>query len=136
MDAASLEVWLNETEVDVVEVGSGVYTVTLGADFTNTHVGTYNIELDARKAGHDSLKLVIEDFLLIRPFPWLAIGLVGGGIAVIAIGWYVLRRRRGDSFSYKREKSSRSKPQGKSKEEKRQQKEKDGKFDPKEFFDV
>jgi len=136
IDTASLEVWLNTTEVDVVEVGAGLYTITFGSDFTNTHVGIYDIELSARKAGYDSLNLTIEDFLLIRPFPWLAIGLLGGGIAAVVVGWFILKRRRGDSFTYKREKSSRSKPQGKSKEEQRRQKEEDGKFDPKEFFDV
>ncbi|TFG32238.1 hypothetical protein EU528_04015 [Candidatus Thorarchaeota archaeon] len=136
LNTASLQVWFNATEVDVVEVGDGIYTVTLGSEFTNAHVGTYDIKLDAKKTGYDSLVLVIEDYLLIRPFPWLIIGILGGGVGVAIGGWYFLKRRRGDSFTYKREKSSRSKPKGKSKEEQRRQKEKDGKFDPKEFFDV
>ena len=54
--------------------------------------------------------------------------------AIIAGGWYYLKRRRGESFTYKPEKSS--KPKGKSKEEQKRQKEEDGKFDAKEFFGV
>jgi len=136
VDTANLRLWLNVTEVAAVEAGSGLYTITLTGEFTSAHVGTFDIQLEASKEGYDTLSIVFEDYLLVRPFPWLAIGLLGGGVAVVAVGWFVLRRRRGDSVTYKPEKKSRSKEKGKSKEEKRRQKEKDGKFDPKEFFDV
>jgi hypothetical protein len=136
IDTANLRVWVNDTEAADVEVGLGLYTITLTGEFTSVHVGTFDIRLEASKAGFDTLSIVFEDYLFIRPFPWLTIGLVGGVVAIAAVGWFVLRRRRGDSFDYKPEKRSRSKSNGRSKEEKRRQKEKDGKFDPKEFFDV
>ena len=137
--AADLNMWFNTTEVTVVEVGSGVYTVTLTGDFTSTHQGMFDVRLSANKAGYDTLTIVIEDFILIRPFPWLAIGLFGGVLAVMVVGYVYFRRRRGDSFTYERGKGSRSKSKEKSKEEKeerRKQREEDGKFDPKEFFGV
>jgi len=137
IETSGLRVWLNSTEVGVVEVGSGIYTVTLTSEFTNTHIGTFDIHLVASKAGYDSLSIVIEDFLFIRDFPWLIIGLVGGGAIVVIGGYVYLKRRRGDSIGYQRERGS--KPKRKSKEEQRkqkEQKEKDGKFDAKEFFGV
>ncbi|MGY5858479.1 MAG: C25 family cysteine peptidase [Candidatus Thorarchaeota archaeon] len=138
IDTAGLHVWFNTTEADVVEVGSGVYTVTLTSEFTNAHVGTFDIRLSASKTGYDPLSIILEEFLYIRPFPWLVIGILGGGVAVVVIGYVYVKRRRGDSFTYERE-GSRSKPKRKSKEEQRkqkEQKEKDGKFDAKEFFGV
>jgi SHS2 domain-containing protein len=132
--SANLHLWLNTTEADVVEVGSGIYTVTLNGEFTNAHLGTFDIRLEASRAGYDTLSLVIEDYILIRPFPWLTIGLFVGVVAIAVGGWFYLKRRRGESFTYKRDKSS--KPKGKSKEEQRKQKEEDGKFDAKEFFGV
>ena len=134
VESANLRLWLNITEADVVEVGSGIYTVTLTGEFTNIYQGTFDIRLEASRDGYDTLSLMIEDFLLIRPFPWLTIGLFVGVVAIIAGGWYYLKRRRGESFTYKPEKSS--KPKGKSKEEQKRQKEEDGKFDAKEFFGV
>ncbi|MHA1576871.1 MAG: C25 family cysteine peptidase [Candidatus Thorarchaeota archaeon] len=139
VDSANLRLWLNVTEADVVEVGSGLYTVFLAEDFTSTHQGTFDVRLEANKAGYDTLSIVIEDYLLIRPFPWLAIGLFGGGVVVAAGGWFFLKRRRGESITYKRDKSSRSKSKRKTKEEKqkdKEQKERDSKFDTKEFFGV
>lgn len=134
VDSANLHLWLNTTEADVVEVGSGIYTVTLTGEFTNAHLGTFDVRLEASRAGYDTLSIVIEDYLFIRPFPWLTIALVGGVIAVAVGGWFYLKRRRGESFTYTRDKSS--KPKGKSKEEQKKQKEEDGKFDAKEFFGV
>jgi len=133
IETSGLRVWFNSTEVDVVEVGSGVYAVTLTGEFTNSHLGTLDVQLVASKAGYDTLSIVIEDFLYIRPFPWLVIGILAGGIAVAVGGYIYLKRRRGDSFTPKRD---RSKPKGREKEEQRRQKEKDGKFDAKEFFGV
>lgn len=137
--SANLRLWVNVTEADVVEVDSGSYIITLTGEFTSAHQGTFDVRLEASKDGYDTLSIVIEDYLFIRPFPWLAIGLLGGGVAVAAGGWYYLKRRRGESISYERDKSSRSKPKRKTKEEKqkeKEQKEKDGKFDAKEFFGV
>ncbi|MGY5871177.1 MAG: C25 family cysteine peptidase [Candidatus Thorarchaeota archaeon] len=136
IETGNLEVWVNVTEADVVEVGSGIYTVTLNGEFTNAHIGLHDIRLEASKAGFDTLSVVLEDYLLIRPFPWLAIGLLGGVVVIAIGGWYYLKRRRGEPITYKREKKSRSKPKGKTKEEQKKQKEKDGKFDAKEFFGV
>ncbi len=134
VDSANLRLWLNTTEADVVEVGSGIYTVTLNGDFTNAHLGTFDVRLEASRAGYDTLSIVFEDYILIRPFPWLTIGLFVGVVVIAAGGWFYLKRRRGETFTFKREKSS--KPKGKSKEEQKRQKEEDGKFDAKEFFGV
>jgi len=134
VDSANLRLWLNTTEADVVEVGSGIYTVTLDGEFTNAHLGTFDIRLEASRAEYDTLSIVFEDFIFIRPFPWLTIGLFVGVVAIAAGGWFYLKRRRGESFTFKRDKSP--KPKGKSKEEQKKQKEEDGKFDAKEFFGV
>ncbi len=134
VDSANLRLWLNSTEADVVEVGSGIYTVTLTGEFTNIYQGTFDVLLEASRDGYDTLSIVFEDYLFIRPFPWLTIVLFIGVVAIAAGGWFYLRRRRGESFTFKREKSS--KPKGKSKEEQKRQKEEDGKFDAKEFFGV
>jgi len=139
VDSAGLRMWINVTEADVVEVGSGSYTITLTGEFTSAHQGTFDVRLEASKDGYDTLSIVFEDYLLIRPFPWLTIGLFGGVVAVAVGGWYYLKRRRGESISYKRDKNSRSQPKRKTKEEKhkeKEQKKKDGKFDAKEFFGV
>ncbi len=136
ISAADLSMWLNETEATVVEVGSGVYTVTLTGEYTSTHQGLFDAKLSASKIGYDTLTIVFDDFLFIRPFPWLTIGLFGGGLIAIVGAYVYLRKRRGDSFTYKRDKSSQSKSREKSKEEKQKQREEDGKFDPKEFFGV
>lgn len=136
IDSSSLRVWLNNTEADVVEVGSGVYTITFTGEFTNNHLGIFDIRIVASKVGYDTLSLVLEDFIFIRPFPWLLIGLVGVCAAAVIGGYVYLKRRRGESFTYQREKSGRSKSKEKSKEEQRKQKEEDGKFDAKEFFGV
>jgi hypothetical protein len=132
--SVNLDAWLNTSSVDVVEVGSGVYTITLNGAFTSAHIGTFDIILEASKAGFDTLSITFEDFLFIRPFPWLVIGILGGGIAIAIVGWVFLKRRRNEPISYQRK--SRSKPAQKTKDEKKKQEEEDGKFDPKEFFGV
>ena len=134
VESANLRLWLNITEADVVEVGSGTYTVTLTGEFTNVYQGTFDIRLEASRVGYDTLSLVVEDYLFIRPFPWLTIGLFAGVVVIAAGGWFYLKRRRGESFTFKREKGP--KPKGKSKEEQKKQKAEDGKFDAKEFFGV
>ncbi|TFH05022.1 MAG: hypothetical protein E4H14_13555, partial [Candidatus Thorarchaeota archaeon] len=137
IETANLHLWFNTTEVDVVEVGSGIYTATLTGEFTNNHLGIFDLNLIARKVGYDTLSITLEKYLFVRPFPWLIIGLLGGGLVVVLVGYFYLKRRRGDSFTFKREKSSQ--PKGQSKEEQRkqrEQKDKDGKFDAKEFFGV
>ncbi len=134
VNSANLRLWLNSTEADVVEVGSGIYTVTLTGEFTTAHLGTFDIRLEASRVGYDTLSIVFEDFIFIRPFPWLTIGLFVGVVAIAVGSWIYLKRRRGESFTFKRDKGP--KPKGKSKEEQKKQKEEDGKFDAKEFFGV
>lgn len=132
LEDIDLHVWLNESQVEVTEVGSGLYTVSLAGNWTKNNLGFYDIRLHASEWGYDSLDIVIQQFILIRPFPWLFIGVLGGGVVVMVTGWVYLKRRRGESFSFRGDKEK----QRKSKEERKRQEEEDGKFNPKEFFGV
>lgn len=127
--------WLNNTELSVQETQPGFYSVTVTGEYTSTSIGELDIQLLATKDGYDTLSLVLEGYLLIRPFPWVLIIAVGGVAAVIIGGWAYIKHRRGESFSWNRDRGSKKSSQ-KTKEEQKRQKEEDGKFDAKEFFGV
>lgn len=130
IDLINLQAWINDTGVPVQEVGSGVYTITLTEDWTRGRVGDFDLKLLAIKSGHDTLSLLLQDFMTIRSFPWIPVLLAGGVVSIIVIGSVIFRRRRGeDVVSWKRN-------QGKSKEERQRQREEDERFDPKEYFGV
>jgi hypothetical protein len=130
IDAANLDVWLNSSQVSAIETGSGYYSVTLDGDWTRNNVGLLDIHITASKAGHDTLTLTLEQFILIRPFPLLMIGILVGGVVIVAGGWVYLRRRRGDSVRWQREDTQRDR------KKEAEQRKKDSKSDVKEYFGV
>jgi len=130
-----LHVWLNASQAEVTEIGSGRYTVLLTGNWTTRNLGLYDVRLHASRAGYDSLDILLPQFILIRPFPWLFIGIFGGAAAIIIGSWVYLKRKRGESL-FSRDDKEKHGSRRKSKEERKQQEEEDGKFDPKEFFGV
>ena len=136
VQSANLHFWLNTTELNVVEDGNGYYTVTVTEDWTSTNQGVFDLRFYVSKSGYDTLSLVFEQYLLVRPFPWIVIIILGGIVATVIIGWVYIKRKRGDSFSFRREKNGASKSKKRQKEEENKRKEEDSKFDPKEYFGV
>jgi hypothetical protein len=130
IESASLSVLINSSQTSTSDAGGGYYTVTLDGVWTRNNIGDFDIHIVASKAGYDTLTLTLEQFILIRPFPILLIGIVGGGAAIIVGGWVYWKKRRGDSISWKRGKS----PQDKKKEA--EQRKKDSKSDVKEYFGI
>ncbi|MFX0107161.1 MAG: hypothetical protein ACFE7R_02665, partial [Candidatus Hodarchaeota archaeon] len=125
-----LTAWLNGTSVSVVDMGSGIFRITLDEDWTRGGVGIYNLQINAQKSGYDSLALELEGFMQIRGFPWSAFFIVGGIFGSILVGSFLWRRRRGDSHSLRRGDN------GKSKAERERQRKRDERIDPKELFGV
>jgi hypothetical protein len=136
IENADLRFSLNTSQLSVVEDSQGIYTITVLEDWTASNVGAYDVRIYATKTGYDPLSVVFEQYLLIRPFPWLLIAILGGGFAAVVIGWAYIKRRRGESFSFRRERGQDSKARKREKEEEKRQREEDGKFDPKEYFGV
>ncbi|MFW9958385.1 MAG: hypothetical protein ACFFCT_09955 [Candidatus Odinarchaeota archaeon] len=136
IESVNLHLWLNETEMDVVENGDGYYTVVVSEAWTSANQGIFDLRFYISKSGFDTLSLVFEQYLLVRPFPWVVIIILGGIVATVIVGWVYIKRKRGDSFSFRREKKGESKPKKRLKEEEEKRKEEDGKFDPKEYFGV
>jgi hypothetical protein len=136
IEDADINFSLNTSQLNVVEGSHGIYTITVTENWTANNIGTYDVRVYATKNGFDPLSVVFEQYLLIRPFPWLLIGILGGGFVAVVIGWAYLKRRRGESFSFRRERGQDSKAQKREKEEEKRQREEDAKFDPKEYFGV
>ncbi|MHA2076596.1 MAG: hypothetical protein ACXABM_03065 [Candidatus Thorarchaeota archaeon] len=131
---ADVTVWLNVSQLDVVDVGSGIFRVTLAGDWTGANLGVFDLEIDASKAGFDTLSLTLEQFILIRPFPWLTIGILGGGVIALVAGWIYVKKKRGDDMPWQRDKTPRD--QKVSKEERKRREKEDGKADVREYFGV
>jgi hypothetical protein len=136
IESAHLEFWLNTTQLNVVEVGEGYYFVTVTGEWTSANQGLFDLRLYGSKSGYDTLSLVFEQYLLVRPFPWILIIGLGGIIATVIVGWAYIKHRRGDSFPFRRDKSAESKSKKRQKEEEKKRKEEDSRFDPKEYFGV
>ncbi|MFX1607393.1 MAG: hypothetical protein ACFFDD_16030, partial [Promethearchaeota archaeon] len=130
IESADLNVWLNSSQIDAVEDGSGFYTVTLTGDWTRNNVGLSHIHITATKAGYDTLTLTLEQFLLVRPFPWLMLAIIGGGLFIVAGVWIYWKKTHGESIGWKREREPRDRKQ------EAEQRKKDSKSDVKEFFGV
>ena len=130
IESASLSVLINSSQTSTFDAGDGYYTVNLDGAWTRSNIGDFDIHIVASKVGYDTLTLTLEQFILIRPFPLLLIGIVGGGTAIVVGGWFYWKKRRGDSISWKRDKS----PQDKQKEA--EQRKRDSKSDVKEFFGI
>ena len=130
IESASLYVWLNSSQRTTVEAGDGYYTVSLDGAWTRANIGYVDVQIIAFKAGHDTLTLTLEQFLLVRPFPALLLGVLGVGLVAITGGWLYWKRKRGDKIDWKREKTPRDRKR------EAEQREKDGKTDVREYFGV
>jgi hypothetical protein len=131
---ADVTVWLNSSQIEAENIGSGVFRVTLTGAWTGSNVGMFDLRIHASSAGYDTLSLTLEDFVLIRPFPWLIISILGGGVAVLIGGWIYVRRRRGNDMPWSRDKTPRESKM--TKEERRKREKEDGKADVKDYFGV
>ena len=126
--SAAVSVWLNASEQTVEEVSGGLYRVALTGEWTNVNIGDFDLQILARSSGYDTLSATLTSFMTVRPFPLLTLAVFGGGIAVAAIGYlYIKRRRNGGSL---RQDSSMTK------REREQQRKEDSKVDAKEYFGV
>lgn len=130
VESANLDIWLNSSQVTAQESSNGIYIVTLTGDWTQANIGQFDLSFIATKAGYDTLTLSIDQFILIRPFPWVVLGILGGGLIVVIGGWIYWKKKRGDSLGWNRDSTPHDK------KEKAIQKEKDGKSDVKEYFGV
>jgi len=130
IEAATFALWLNSSQITVQELTDGLYVAILDAEWTGQNIGLFDIHIAASKIGHDTLTLTIDKFVLVRPFPFLMLGILGGGVVVVIGGWIYLKKRRGESIGWKRD----STPQDKRKEA--EQKKEDSKSNVKEFFGV
>ncbi|MHA1909200.1 MAG: hypothetical protein ACW98Y_18030, partial [Candidatus Thorarchaeota archaeon] len=142
---ADVSMFVNSTEVTVTPGTSGVYTIILDEAWTSGKAGTHSLQIVASRNGYDTMTIVLEDYLFIRTSPWLAIGIIGGAIIAVVVGWQYRKYRRGEPIRTKREKSPprRKKSKGDSKikkkedsERKKRRDEKDKEIDAKEFFGV
>jgi hypothetical protein len=130
IDSVNLYVWINVSQVNTQEVGDGYYTFTLSGAWTRSNTGEFDLRIIAFIDGYDTLSLEIEQFILIRPFPILMIGVLGGGLIAITGGWIYWKKKRGDSLTWDREKT----PRDKRKEQEKRKK--DSKSEVKEYFGV
>jgi hypothetical protein len=130
IESADLSIWLNSSRVTAQDAGNGYYVIALRGDWTRENIGEFDLRIMASKAGYDTLTLSIENFILIRPFPWDMIAILGGGLVVVVGGWIYWKKKRGDSIGWHRDKT----PRDKKKEA--EQKEKDSETDVREFFGV
>ncbi|MGY5876451.1 MAG: C25 family cysteine peptidase [Candidatus Thorarchaeota archaeon] len=129
MTGLSPTVFLNTTEVDAVDGGNGIYTITLTESWTNARPGPYELRVLASRTGYDTLTSVVKDLFYIRSSPLLLL-LIGGGIIVAIVGlWGLSKRRSGEKIVGRDVKT-------KTPKERKRQRQKDGKFDAKEYFDV
>ncbi|MHA2046986.1 MAG: hypothetical protein ACW99G_19525, partial [Candidatus Thorarchaeota archaeon] len=131
---AEVSVMLNSSQLIAIDMGSGVFRVTLSSEWTGANLGSYDLRVVASKDGYDTLSLTLEQFILIRPFPLLTIGILGGGIVVAVVGWLYLKRRRGDDMPWQRDQTPRE--QRRSKEERKKREKEDKKSDVREYFGV
>ena len=130
IESANFYVWVNSSQYTAQDIGDGYYTVTLAGEWTQSNIGESDLLIIAFKAGYDTLRLKIEHFILVRPFPILMIAVLGGGLVAVVGGWVYLKKKRGDSIGWDRDKT----PRDRKKEQERRKKE--SKSDVKEFFGV
>ncbi|MCK5238896.1 MAG: hypothetical protein KAR33_05060, partial [Candidatus Thorarchaeota archaeon] len=142
---ADVFMWVNTTEVTVNSGTAGEYSIILDEAWTSGKSGIHSIQIVASKNGYDTLTVLLVDFLFIRPSPWLAIGIIGGIIAAVVIGWQYRKYRRGEPLRGKKEKGppkkktskGDSKLRKKEEAERRRRREKEDKeIDAREFFGV
>jgi hypothetical protein len=130
IESTNLNVRINTTHFTTQDIGDGYYTFTISGEWTRTNTGEYGLRIISSKAGYDTLRLESEEFILVRPFPLLMIGVLGGGFIIIVGGWIYMKKRSGDRIIGDHGKTELEKKREK------QQREKDGKSDVKEYFGV
>ncbi|MGQ4911659.1 MAG: hypothetical protein ACP6KW_05760 [Candidatus Thorarchaeota archaeon] len=129
IESASVSAFLNSSAVATTDLGDGFYTITLDGQWTSANVGDFDLLVHASLAGYDTLTLYLENVFTVRPFPWVMLGVLGGGVAVAVGGYLYLKRRSGSRIL--RDDSSKM-----TKRERERQEKKDTKVDPKEYFGV
>ena len=128
VESASVEVWINSGSVPVTELGQGYYSVLLRGNWTQSNIGEFDLLVEAHLDSYDTLNALLPDFFMVRPFPWLVIAILGGGIAVISVVYLYTRKRRGGQAGWK--------DSAQSKEQRDQQRKEDSKVDAKEYFGI
>ncbi|MFW9807448.1 MAG: hypothetical protein ACFFFK_12035, partial [Candidatus Thorarchaeota archaeon] len=120
--------FLNSSQFSINEDLDGYYYASVTGNWTRENIGNFNLLVVASSSGYDTLRLEIENFILIRPFPILMLAILGGGFIAVVGGWIYSRRKRGDSWRDKKT------PQERKMEDER--KKQDSKTDVKEYFGV
>jgi hypothetical protein len=133
---ASVRVWLNSSQVDVLYTGDGAYVATLSEQWTGNRSGYYDLRIESSKLGYDTMSRLLNRFLYIHPSPWLAIGIVGAVVAAVFVGWLYIRHRRGGRLLPSRHRGRSSQNQERERREKERQKKEDQKVNPSDFFGV
>ncbi|MFX1483393.1 MAG: hypothetical protein ACFFCP_09410 [Promethearchaeota archaeon] len=132
---AEVSVWLNSTQVDSIDnLGESGISIALDGEWTSNNIGWFDIRIHATRDGYDTLSILLENFMLIRPFPWIPIGIAIVAVVALVGGWLYFKKRRGDDMPWHRNKSPRER--GMSKEERKKREKEDGESDVKEFFGV
>jgi hypothetical protein len=128
IDSASVEVWINSGSVPVTDLGQGYYSVLLRGNWTQSNIGEFDLLVEAHLDSYDTLTALLPDFFTVRPFPWLVVAILGGGVAIVSVGYFFTRRRRGGQTGWKDSAESR--------EQREEQRREDSKVDAKEYFGV
>ncbi len=92
----TVSVWLNESDVSafLLEKTTGVYDITLDSTWTSEHIGRHSLRLIAKRQGYDTLTLTLENFIDIRPIPWLLIIAIAIVVVVIMVSYWQYKKRR------------------------------------------
>ncbi|NWF96820.1 MAG: hypothetical protein HXY34_11820 [Candidatus Thorarchaeota archaeon] len=149
VSGVALSLRLNSSDVSdrLHETTPGQFSILLDETWTNEHVGMLTLNLTAKKAGHDTLTLVLYRFMYVRPSPWPAIAILSIGIIALFVGYAYIKRRRGETILpswhlgslIRRDNMTREERKRKKEEERRrreERKKKESEFDAKEFFGV
>ncbi len=133
---ASIRVWLNSSQVDVLDTGNGAYVATLSEQWTGNRSGYYDLRIESTKPGYDTMTKLLPRFLYVRPSPWLALGIIGAVVGTVFVGLLYIRHRRGAKLLPSRHGDRSSRDQERERREKERQKKEDQKVNPSEFFGV
>ncbi len=147
VDGVTMSVWLNDTDMSasILEKSNGIYEITLNESWTGANIGLHSFRLVAVRPGYDTLTVTIENFIYIRPIPWLLILSIIVVIVVLSVIYWQYKTRRGQSIIpsfFSRGSHRRLSPEEQRRleeEEKRrkeEQKKKDREFDVAEYFGV
>ncbi|MFO7835919.1 MAG: C25 family cysteine peptidase [Candidatus Thorarchaeota archaeon] len=130
---AEVQARIGSIQVEARAAGTGTYEIVLDEKWTANRTGYYDLILNARKTGYDTLTLQFNDYLYIRPSPWLAVTIVGIGALVILGAWSYRKRRKGEKII---DLGGDTYSPPKNRKTKKEQEEEDEEFDIREFFGV